>query len=100
MIRQTILDLFRRNKSLPSLQEIAAEIGITTQDVALALSTQPRFDNLAAVSDLSMEQLYELLDFYGPNTMFTEDISDNVRGFIATRQKIKRIEEKKRKTSE
>jgi hypothetical protein len=99
MIRQTIIDLLRRNRSLPSLQEIATEIGATTQDVALALSTQPRLDSLADVGDLSMEQLYELLDFYGTNAMFSEGISDNVRGFIATRQKLKRIEAKKRKSS-
>jgi hypothetical protein len=96
MIRVTIVELFKRDGVPRSLDRIASDIGMSPTDVAQRLAREDKLDDLRG---LSLKQAFELLEFYGPNVLFTDAITENVQEAVRAKRKIARIEARKRGNS-
>jgi hypothetical protein len=93
MIRRTIVELFKRDGVPPSPEKVASEIGLSRSELTQRLAQEEKLDDLCGVS---LKQAFELIEFYGPSALFTDAITENVQGAVLVKQKLNRIEEKKR----
>lgn len=94
MIRRTIIEIFKRHGSPLAMECVAAEVGASEADVGKELSNQDKLDDLCG---LSLKEAFALIEFYGPDVLFTDSITRNVTDAVLTKQKIDRIERRKRR---
>jgi hypothetical protein len=96
VIRRTIIGIFQRHGSPVPLEGVASEIEVTAEDVRDQLAKQDKLDDLCG---LTLKDAFALIEFYGPNVLFTEAITQNVTDAVLTKRKLDRIERRKRDES-
>ena len=50
------------------------------------------FPPLDKIPDLTIEQAFELINFYGKGFLFNKEIEDNIRNYVETKKQITSIE--------
>ena len=93
MIRKTIIELFLASGTPFSLDKVAERLGISHAELMSRLETEPKVNNIDAIS---IKQAQQLVSFYGRNVVFADYIVEAVEKYLAGRSKIEAFEKKAR----
>jgi len=97
MIRDTILELLRREGRPPELKDVGDHIGIPIEEVKRRLASEaPR----AKLHDVSFEEARRLIEFYEPALFFSDDVASAVNAYFDNRKRIESFERKARKRTQ
>jgi hypothetical protein len=89
--------MFKRQGTVPTLNGVSVEMGLPERDLRKQLNSQSRLDNLCG---LSLQQAHLLIECYGESGFFTELITRNVIDAIVGRQRLERIENRKKRDND
>ena len=93
MIRRDIIQCFRGTEEEPSLDQVAAALGLTREALLVRLQNEPPIEDFA---ELSVEEVGRVIRQFAGLAVFTQEIETTVSRFIDTREKIREFERKAR----
>jgi hypothetical protein len=96
LIRQKIIEYFRGTDAEPTLDEVAARLGMTQSELLLQLANE---SPLTELHGLSMVETHRVVRQFAGLAIFSSDVEKDIlefteARFAETRKKIKEIEQK------
>jgi hypothetical protein len=96
-VRESIVHLYRARGVPTPLASLAATIGMSTDELVQQLEREPR---LADIGRLDLQQVAELVEFYGSELLFDEELTKRIREYLHVRAAIERIRQPESESSE
>ncbi len=90
--KELIVDEYRKHKVPITVENFCTKYKEILPGGSKQLSESGILDN---VLGLSIEQVNELIEFYGNGFLFSPEIEENVQEYLATKEKIDSIEQKR-----
>ncbi len=91
-IKEFLIDEYFALGSPISLKKFNSKYKKELSNVGCLLSETPLLDGM---SNLTLEQAYELVEYYGKDFLFLPDIEENIYDYMVTRRKLDIIENQK-----
>lgn len=96
-IRKFILEEYKKTGKPISIESVATQKKISIEDAKKDLNNTPPFDNYQG---LRIDQIINLIDFYGEGILFVREIEELVKNFKKTKIKIEKFEKKSKEKKE